>query len=167
MKSTLKMIAAASVLLLLCGCGKADKPSVEETTLPVFQSVTESEPVLHAEFAIQRFLEQRPDRKQFSDAADGADVPKTVLTVSEKVTDFRVLSLTGEFETDGAFRCTEAQVLYSLPELTPDDLFVLETDLGELLPIRGIRYTDAAGNPHSFYLTVSGEDNIPLIIPFQ
>lgn len=119
-----------------------------------------------AEFAVERFLAQRPDHLFFSDAAAGDYASKIVLTFDTAVTNFRFLKLEGEINSTGEFVCSNLEELYSKDLITENDLMVVETVLEGLLPSRGISFVDAGGNTRYYYLAVSGEDNVPLLIPF-
>ena len=121
---------------------------------------------VYAEFAIERFLAQRPDHLFFSDASGSEYASKVVLTFDTTVTNFRFLRLEGEFSSAGEFICSGMDALYTRDEITENDLMVVETVLEGLLPNRGISFVDAGGNTQYYYLTVSGEDNVPLLIPF-
>lgn len=120
-----------------------------------------------AEFAIERLLSQRPDAIVFSEEQDSAYASKIVLTFDTPITNFHVLRLEGSFDQSGAFLCTDMQPIYSRDELTENDLMVVQTVLGGLVPNRGISFVDAGGNTRYYYLALSGEDNVPLVIPFQ
>lgn len=120
-----------------------------------------------AEFAIERFLNQRPDAILFSDPQGNEHARKIVFTFDTAITNFCVLQLEGSFDQSGAFLCTDMQPLYSRDEITENDLMVVETSLEGLVPNRGISFVDAGGNTRYYYLALSGEDNVPLVIPFQ
>lgn len=122
---------------------------------------------VYAEFAVDRLLAQRPDHFFFSDAAGNENASKVVLSFDTTITNFRFLQLEGNIDETGEFLCTNMQELYSRDEITENDLMVVETVLEGLVPNRGIRFVDAGGNTRYYYLTVSGEDNVPLLIPFQ
>ena len=127
------------------------------------------EPATHvsAEFAIERFLAQRPDHLFFSDSQGSEYASKVVLSFDTPVTNFRFLQLEGNFNQAGEFVCTNLQQLYSRDEMTENDLMVVETVLEGLIPTRGISFVDAGGNTQYYYLTISGEDNVPLLVAFQ
>ena len=120
-----------------------------------------------AEFAIERFLNQRPDAILFSDPQGNEHARKIVFTFDTAITNFCVLQLEGSFDQSGAFLCTDMQPLYSRDEITENDLMVVETSLEGLVPNRGISFVDAGGNTRYYYLALSGEDNVPLLTPFQ
>lgn len=122
---------------------------------------------VYAEFAIERFLAQRPDHLFFSDAAGDEYASKVVLSFDTKITNFRFLQLEGNFDQAGEFLCTDMQELYSRDEITENDLMVVETVLEGLIPTRGISFVDAGGNTQYYYLALSGEDNVPLLISFR
>ena len=122
---------------------------------------------VYAEFAIERLLNQRPDAIFFSDGQDSEVASKIVLSFDTTITNFRVLQLEGTFDQSGAFLCTDMQPLYSRDEITENDLMVVQTQLEGLVPNRGISFVDAGGNTRYYYLALSGEDNVPLVIPFQ
>lgn len=122
---------------------------------------------VYAEFAIDRLLTQRPDHLFFSDAADSSTASKIVLTFDTTVTNFCFLKLNdAQVDENGNFTCTDMQELYTQDVITENDLMVVETDLGEVIPTKGIRFNDASGNRQFYYLTVSGKDNVPLLVPF-
>ncbi len=120
-----------------------------------------------AEFAIERFLAQRPDHLFFSEAAGNEYASKVVLSFDTGITNFRFLQLKGDFGQAGEFLCTDMQVLYSRDEISENDLMVVETVLEGLVPNRGISFVDAGGNTRYYYLALSGEDNVPLLVSFQ
>lgn len=120
-----------------------------------------------AEFAIERFLAQRPDHLFFSDGAGDSAASKIVLTFDTTVTNFRFLKLEGTIGQSGEFRCSNMESLYSRDVITENDLMVVETVLEGLVPSRGISFVDAGGNTRYYYLALSGEDNVPLLISFN
>lgn len=121
---------------------------------------------VYAEFAVERFLAQRPDHLFFSDGSGNGYASKVVLTFDTPVTNFGFLRLEGDMDQAGEFVCTGMEELYSRAEITENDLMVVETVLEGLIPNRGIRFVDAGGNTRYYYLAVSGEDNVPLLISF-
>lgn len=120
---------------------------------------------VYAEFAIERFLAQRPDHLFFSDGSK--DASKVVLTFDTNITNFRFLQLEGTFDSAGVYHCSNTRELYSKDEITVDDLMVVETNLDGLIPTRGISFVDCGGNTRYFYLALSGEDNVPLLVSFK
>ena len=122
---------------------------------------------VYAEFAIERLLAQRPDHLFFSDAAGNEYASKVVLSFDTPVTNFRFLQLEGEINQAGEFICTNMQQLYSRDEITGNDLMVVQTVLEGLIPTRGISFVDAGGNTRYYYLAISGEDNVPLLVSFR
>lgn len=134
--------------------GALELPTV---TLPNLTEVS-------SEFVIERFLAQRPDHKFFSDAAGSPYASKILLTFSTDITNFRFLKLDGNVTEDGTFYCDNYTEEYTLDQLTTNDLMVVETVLEGALPTRGFSFTDASGNTRYFYLTLSGEDNVPLVV---
>lgn len=133
------------------------------------RKVESTEPAtrVFAEFAIERFLAQRPDHLFFSDSQGSEYASKVVLSFDTPVTNFRFLQLEGEINQAGEFICTNMQPLYSRDEITENDLMVVETVLEGLIPNRGISFVDAGGNTRYYYLALSGEDNVPLLVSFQ
>lgn len=120
---------------------------------------------VYAEFAIERFLAQRPDHIFFSDGSQYAS--KVVLTFDTHITNFRFLQLEGSFDSAGTYHCSKTQELYFREEITSDDLMVVETNLDGLVPTRGISFVDAGGNTRYYYLVCSGEDSVPLLVSFK
>lgn len=120
---------------------------------------------VYAEFAIERFLAQRPDHLFFSDGSK--DASKVVLTFDTNITNFRFLQLEGSFDSSGVYHCSKTQELFFQDEITTNDLMVVETNLDGLIPTRGISFVDAGGNTRYFYLALSGEDNVPLLVCFK
>lgn len=120
-----------------------------------------------AEFAIERFLAQRPDHLFFSDGEGDNAASKIVLTFDTTVTNFQFLKLEGTIGQSGEFRCSNMESLYSRDVITENDLMVVETVLEGLVPNRGISFVDAGGNTRYYYLALSGEDNVPLLISFK
>ena len=119
-----------------------------------------------AEFAVERLLAQRPDHLFFSDAEGSSTASKIVLTFDTPVTNFRFLKLEGTMDKNGDFACTGTQELFYQDVIMDSDLMVLETELEGIVPTRGISFTDASGNTQYYYLALSGEDNVPLLVHF-
>lgn len=119
-----------------------------------------------AEFAVERLLAQRPDHLFFSDAAGSSAASKIVLTFDTPVTNFRFLKLEGTVDKNGDFACTGTQELFFQDVIMDSDLMVLETELEGIVPTRGISFNDASGNTQYYYLALSGEDNVPLLVHF-
>lgn len=119
-----------------------------------------------AEFAVERLLAQRPDHLFFSDAAGSSTASKIVLTFDTPVTNFRFLKLEGTMDKNGDFACTGTQELFFQDVIMDSDLMVLETELEGIVPTRGISFNDAGGNTQYYYLALSGEDNVPLLVHF-
>lgn len=118
---------------------------------------------VYAEFAIERLLAQRPDQIFFSEGGSS----KIVLTFDTAVTEFRFLELEGTVDDAGNFSCTGTRELYTCDLILSNDLMVLETSLEGLIPTRGISFKDDAGDVQYYYLALSGEDNVPLLVPFN
>ena len=135
---------------------KADSAPADAATTPSATNV-------YAEFAIERLLAQRPDQIFFSEGGSS----KIVLTFDTAVTEFRFLELQGTVDDSGNFSCTGTRELYTCDLILSNDLMVLETSLEGLIPTRGISFKDDAGNVQYYYLALSGEDNVPLLVPFN
>lgn len=118
------------------------------------------------EFGIDRFLAQRTDKIYFSDANGSRYALKIVFGFDTVVTNFSFLSLDGEFSKEGDFICQKMETTFSKEEIKPNDLLVIETVLDGLVPTRGIRFVDASGSTVSYYLALSGRDDVPLLVPF-
>ncbi len=119
---------------------------------------------VYAEFAIERLLAQRPDHISFSEGAGD----KIVLTLDTAVTEFRVLELQGgSVDNAGIFACTSVRELYTCDLILDSDLMVVQTQLEGLVPTRGFSFRDDAGNIQYYYLALSGEDNVPLVVHFN
>lgn len=122
---------------------------------------------VYAEFAVERLLSQRTDYLFFSDAAGSSYANKIVLTFDTPVTNFRFWKLEGTVNESGEYTCTDMQELYYYNDVIRDgDLMVVETELGEVLPTKGISFSDASGNTQYYYITISGKDNVPLLVHF-
>lgn len=119
---------------------------------------------VYAEFAIERLLAQRPEHISFSEGAGD----KIVLTFDTAVTEFRFLELQGgSFDNAGKFSCTGVRALYTCDLILDSDLMVVQTQLEGLVPTRGFSFRDDAGNIQYYYLALSGEDNVPLVVHFN
>ena len=119
---------------------------------------------VYAEFAVERLLAQRPDHISFSEGAGD----KIVLTFDTAVTEFRFLELQGgSFDNAGKFSCTGVRELYTCDLILDSDLMVVQTQLEGLVPTRGFSFRDDAGNIQYYYLALSGEDNVPLVVHFN
>lgn len=114
--------------------------------------------------AVERLLVQRPDHKFFSNAQENPYAQKVLLTFSEPVYDFKLLTLEGSFDENGAYICTAAEPVYEDVVLMDSDLMVVETEFEEFIPRLGFCFTQSSGLTRYFYLTQSGEDGMPLAI---
>lgn len=120
-----------------------------------------------AELTTEKLLEQRPDCLYFCDVPGQSYSCKILLTFDTAVTDFTFSQVEGTVDEEGNFLCTGSQVLYRQPEIGENQLLMLETDLGEILPTKAISFCDAGGNLQRYYLSLSGKDGTPLLIPFD
>lgn len=120
-----------------------------------------------AELTTEKLLEQRPDCLYFCDVPGQEYSCKILLTFDTAVTDFTFSQVEGTVDEEGNFLCTGSQVLYRQPEIGENQLLMLETDLGEILPTKAIFFCDAGGNLQRYYLSLSGKDGTPLLIPFD
>ena len=120
-----------------------------------------------AELTTERLLEQRPDCLYFCDVPGQSYSCKILLTFDTAVTDFTFSQVEGMVDEEGNFVCTGTQVLYRQPVIGENQLLMLETDLGEILPTKAISFCDASGNLQRYYLSLSGKDGTPLLIPFD
>lgn len=172
MKKTIALLLSA---LLLSGCAAEQAGAVSTETVvqmePAETAAIETFAVpgekteVYAEFAIERFLAQRPDATVFT-VDEGEYTNKVVLTFSTPITAFRVLELTCTADADGKIRCESFKELYALDSRTENDITVIQTGLDGLLPTRGISFVDNQGSTRFFYLALSGEDNVPLAVEF-
>ena len=87
-----------------------------------------------AELTTEKLLEQRPDCLYFCDVPGQSYSCKILLTFDTAVTDFTFSQVEGTVDEEGNFLCTGSQVLYRQPEIGENQLLMLETDLGEILP---------------------------------
>lgn len=115
----------------------------------------------------EKLLEERPDCLYFCDVPGQSYSCKILLTFDTAVTDFTFSQVEGTVDEEGNFLCTGSQVLYRQPEIGENQLLMLETDLGEILPTKAISFCDAGGNLQRYYLSLSGKDGTPLLIPFD
>lgn len=122
---------------------------------------------VYAEYAVDRLLAQRPEYLFYSDGTESGYANKILLTFDTTVTNFTFYKLEGTVDEEGNYVCTGMQELYRQPTITENDLTVVETELGELFPIRAISFCDAGGNTRYYYLALSGKDGAPLLIPFD
>ena len=120
-----------------------------------------------AELTTEKLLEQRPDCLYFCDVPGQSYSCKILLNFDTAVTDFTFSQVEGTVDEEGNFLCTGSQVLYRQPEIGENQLLMLETDLGEILPTKAISFCDAGGNLQRYYLSLSGKDGTPLLIPFD
>ena len=120
-----------------------------------------------AELTTEKLLEQRPDCLYFCDVPGQSYSCKILLTFDTAVTDFTFSQVEGTVDEEGNFLCTGSQVLYRQPEIGENQLMMVDTDLGEILPTKAISFCDAGGNLQRYYLSLSGKDGTPLLIPFD
>lgn len=120
-----------------------------------------------AELTTEKLLEQRPDCLYFCDVPGQEYSCKILLTFDTAVTDFTFSQVEGTVDEEGNFLCTGTQVLYRQPVIEENQLMMVETDLGEILPTKAISFCDAGGNVQKYYVTLSGKDGTPLLISFE
>lgn len=120
-----------------------------------------------AELTTEKLLEQRPDCLYFCDVPGQEYSCKILLTFDTAVTDFTFSQVEGTVDEEGNFLCTGTQVLYRQPVIEKNQLMMVETDLGEILPTKAISFCDAGGNVQKYYVTLSGKDGTPLLISFE
>lgn len=120
-----------------------------------------------AELTTEKLLEQRPDCLYFCDVPGQEYSCKILLTFDTAVTDFTFSQVEGTVDEEGNFVCTGTQVLYRQPVIEKNQLMMVETDLGEILPTKAISFCDAGGNVQKYYVTLSGKDGTPLLISFE
>lgn len=120
-----------------------------------------------AELTTEKLLEQRPDCLYFCDVPGQSYSCKILLTFDTAVTDFTFSQVEGTVDEEGNFVCTGTQVLYRQPVIEENQLMMVETDLGEILPTKAISFCDAGGNVQKYYVTLSGKDGTPLLISFE
>ena len=99
-----------------------------------------------AELTTEKLLEQRPDCLYFCDVPGQEYSCKILLTFDTAVTDFTFSQVEGTVDEGGNFVCTGTQVLYRQPVIEENQLMMVETDLGEILPTKAISFCDAGGN---------------------
>lgn len=120
-----------------------------------------------AELTTEKLLEQRPDCLYFCDVPGQEYSCKILLTFDTAVTDFTFSQVEGTVDEEGNFLCTGTQVLYRQPVIEENQLMMVETDLGEILPTKTISFCDAGGNVQKYYVTLSGKDGTPLLTSFE
>lgn len=120
-----------------------------------------------AELTTEKLLEQRSDCLYFCDVPGQSYSCKILLTFDTAVTDFTFSQVEGTVDEEGNFLCTGTQVLYRQPVIEENQLMMVETDLGEILPTKAISFCDAGGNIQKYYVTLSGKDGTPLLISFE
>lgn len=120
-----------------------------------------------AELTTEKLLEQRPDCLYFCDVPGQEYSCKILLTFDTAVTDFTFSQVEGTVDEEGNFLCTGTQVLYRQPVIEKNQLMMVETDLGEILPTKAISFCDAGGNVQKYYVTLSGKDGTPLLTSFE
>lgn len=120
-----------------------------------------------AELTTEKLLEQRPDCLYFCDVPGQEYSCKILLTFDTAVTDFTFSQVEGTVDEEGNFLCTGTQVLYRQPVIEENQLMMVETDLGEILPTKAISFCDAGGNLQRYYLSLSGKDGSPLLISVE
>lgn len=163
-----RITALLAAICLICLSGCRAEPAAQPMATETAAAGAVQEPAnVYAEFVIERFLAQRPDAFFFSDAQGVEYANRILLTFDAEVTDFRFLALEGIYTDNGDYINTGMQELYRLERITPEDVTVVETVLDGLLPPRGICFTDSVGVKRCYYLALSGEDNVPLLVPFD
>ena len=120
-----------------------------------------------AELTTEKLLEQHPDCLYFCDVPGQEYSCKILLTFDTAVTDFTFSQVEGTVDEEGNFLCTGTQVLYRQPVIEENQLMMVETDLGEILPTKTISFCDAGGNVQKYYVTLSGKDGTPLLTSFE
>lgn len=154
----MKIVKYAAGLLVLAALifygVHAAAPSQEDGTPPVSIDYA-GEELLSQEGTYDLFVE---DDSEFR-----VDV---LFTTTETVTDVQFVELCLDEITEDGITSHVGQVYYQADELTPQRPLVIGTVFGEVVPWRGIVYTDAQGTTHQYSLNMSGEDGSLFLLPF-
>ena len=164
------------LMVVLCACGslpEADRPapivtataSSTATPTPTASSVPVlcgEELALHAEFAVERFLSQTDALPSYSDT-DSEWSNKVLFTAQRDLKNLRFLAVDAEFTEAWNIRILGEKELYVLDELHEGDMVLITMSLDGYLPARALSYEDGCGGTHYFTVSLSGEDNVPIL----
>lgn len=158
------MVVLLCVALFFAGCQPSVKTIPEDSVVQVTEAAHRDNPIVCAEFAIERLLAQRPDAIVF-DAAPGSEyAQKVAFFFKEPVMNVQFWAVSTDADSEGNLVCNEKECVYSLAEISEDQLLVIHMEFGEVFPIHGISFTDQFGQEEFYYLLLSGEDNVPLLV---
>ncbi|MBE6118330.1 MAG: hypothetical protein E7188_07265 [Erysipelotrichaceae bacterium] len=145
-----KILAATAALMMLCACGKEDKPEPANVIV---------------EMADMNAIKDTPhDECSIEGSEPRTDI---VFRTSTEITDVHVLGLAvKETQADGSFTFA-VHDLYSQETLTPDSPLVVHLTFFGDLPSYGIRYTDNDGTVKQKYLYISGKDGSLVLEDFE
>lgn len=114
-----------------------------------------------AEFAIERFIDQVPDLTRIEDNT-GEYASKVFLTALRRVTDVSYIGVDVEVAETGLTRIGEWEI-YHVGDMADTATLLVSMEFHEYIPDRAIVYRDECGELHYYYITLSGEDNLPIL----
>lgn len=130
------------------------------------EELTPQREIVHVEPVVDRLLEQRPDAAVYVDS-ESEYAMKLLFTFDETVTEVDYLEVMPQMDEKGDLKGYEHRPLFSLEQLTSDDLFVVQLTCEGLLPTRGIAFRNSDGVYHSYYLAESGTGVCPVLVEFH
>jgi len=172
-KNIICIILSLALISALAACGTPAQPepttapavtdSPEPSTAPV---LCDAEPAVAAEFAIDRFLQQIVNLESFTDA-EGEYANKVLFTAIRDIKDFRYLEISADVNEDGSIKVNSEKELYKVDSMLDGQPLLITVQFNGTVPDRAISYVDDCGGTHYFYLALSGEDNVPLLVPMD
>ena len=121
--------------------------------------------LVEAYYADDEALERLESYYTYTDN-NSADSSKIIIYTDYPVKDFKIVEITYEESDSAGFILKTGDTLYSLDELTADIPLVAEIPFGEVIPLRGIVYTDANGTARQFAITMSGKDGSLILMDY-
>lgn len=139
-----------------------DEPS--DSTVPATEESEEG--VVTVDYA-SALMYYNPDSYHMFTLDQSAYATQIGFEAKETVSDVSVLSLLVTDVPESGDPIFEAQVEYTLPELTPDMPLVVSAGLDGIFPTLGISFTDPDGDKKVYGVTMSGEDQSILLQEIQ
>lgn len=180
LKSILYILLILSLFTTLTACSLpfeamttehpvTDTPTPTETPEPTESAAPQlcsKEPAFRAEFGVDRFLSQMSDLKSFTDS-ESEFAYKVLFTAQRDIKNLRYLEISAELTDEGKISVQDEKVLYTLDGMNAGESLVISMALEGYIPDRAISYVDDCGGTHYLYVTVSGEDNVPVLFAFE
>ena len=172
MKNSKAILFTAVLLILALMLSACSLPSGEKTPEPVpteaplpaesrAPQLCNNEPALSVIFSNE--IKQMAGVESYTDSS-GEYSNDVLFTAKRDIRDFRYYEISSELTESGDISINEEKQLYSREEMSEGDMLMISMEFEGYLPYRAISYVDDCGGTHYFYVTLSGEDNVPLLV---